>query len=116
MLEPRLRRNSVLSPSVLGELEANGVHTSKRASILPLRESRECTMGHHLRHHSNWRQRPPERPRKDGSKNRHRTLVNQRQPELVDTFEVDILDALDISKRSTVGWKNGDPDALWHCQ
>ena len=34
MLKPCLRCNSVSSPSVLGELEAKGVHTSKRANII----------------------------------------------------------------------------------
>ena len=35
---------------------------------------------------------------------------------MVGTFEVDILDALNINGRSDLGWRNDDPHALLHCQ
>ena len=35
---------------------------------------------------------------------------------MVGTFEVDILDALNINGRSDLGWRNDDPNALLHCQ
>ena len=45
MLKPYLRCNSVSSPSVLRELEAKGVHTSKRANIVSPSEVAELHDG-----------------------------------------------------------------------
>ena len=36
-------------------------------------------------------------------------LVIQSQPKMVGTFEVDILDVVDISRQSTFGQRNNDP-------
>ena len=41
MLAPCLRRISVSSPSAFGEVEAKGVHTSKRANIISTSEVAE---------------------------------------------------------------------------
>ena len=65
MLKPCLRPHSVLSPSVLGELEAKGVQTSKIANI-PFR-SRGITLrlfSRRIRRRSSWRQRPAGKPLK----------------------------------------------------
>ena len=97
MLKPCLRPHSVLSPSVLGELEAKGVQTSKIANI-PF-GSRGITLrlfSHRIRRRSSWRQRPAGKPLKRSERKTDDPRF-QCQPDMVGTSEVDILDAPNIN-------------------
>jgi len=103
------------SSSVLGELEleAKGYIHGKEVASFPFRSRgiAQRLFSRRLHHRSSWRQQPAGKPRKDESKNRQSTLVNQRRPEIAGAFGVDMVYALDINERSTLGRRNDDANA-----
>ena len=100
MLRPRLRHNSALSPSVLRDLEAKGVDTSKRANIVSPSEVAEVHNGCFpvisviIATEDNALPRSPRKMARTGA---GASPINVN-PEMVRTFKVDIHDALDISR------------------
>ena len=101
MLKLSLRRHSVSSPSVLGELEAKGVNTSKITNIVSPLEVAELH-GDRFLIVVTWDNALSESDQKDREE-RRRTLALQFQPEMVHSKWIFLTSSISMGDWPSVG-------------